>query len=47
MNSVALLAVAIAFLPVFGLAAMAWFAIMNEAASVHSFDGFDGMHFEE
>ena len=47
MNSVALLAVAIAFLPVFGLAAIAWFAIMNEAATVHSFQGFEGMHGEE
>ena len=47
MSSVALLAVAIAFLPIFGLAAMAWFAIMNEAATVHSFSGFDGMHFED
>ena len=47
MSSVALLAVAIAILPVFGLAALAWFTIMSEAATVHSFDGFEGMHFEE
>ena len=47
MSSIALLAVALAILPVFGLAALAWFAIMNEAATVHSFDSFDGMHFEQ
>ena len=47
MSSIALLAIAVAFLPVFGLAAMGWFAIMNEAATVHSFDGFEGMHFED
>lgn len=47
MNSIALLAAAIAILPVLGLAAMAWFAIMNEAATVHSFEGFDGLHFDE
>jgi hypothetical protein len=47
MNSVAFLAAAIAILPVLGLAAMAWFAIMNEAATVHSFEGFDGLHLEE
>ena len=47
MNSLALLAAAIAILPVLGLAAMAWFAIMNEAATVHSFEGFDGLHLEE
>ncbi len=47
MSSVALLAAAIAILPLLGLAAMAWFAIMNEAATVHSFEGFDGMHLEE
>ena len=41
------LAATIAVLPVLGLAAMAWFAIMNEAAMVHSFEGFDGMHFEQ
>jgi hypothetical protein len=47
MNSVAFLAAAIALLPVVGLAVMACFAIMNEAATVHSFKGFDGLHFEE
>ena len=47
MNSFALLAVALALLPVFGLAALAWFAVMNEAATVHSFEGFQGMHLEE
>ncbi len=47
MSSVALLAIAIAILPVFGLAALAWFAIMNEAAAVHSFQGFEGMHLEQ
>lgn len=47
MTSVVILAVAIALLPVMGLAAMAWFAIMNEAATVHSFEGFDGLHLEE
>ena len=47
MSSVALLAIAVAILPVFGFAALVWFAIMNEAATVHSFEGFEGMHFEE
>ncbi len=47
MSNAALLAVVIAILPVFGLAAVVWFAIMNEAATVHSFQGFDGMHLEE
>ena len=47
MNSMVFLAAAIAVLPVLGLVAMAWFAIMNEAAMVHSFEGFDGLHFEE
>ena len=47
MNSIALLAAAIAILPVLGLAAMAWFAIMNEAGTVHSFEGSDGMHLED
>ena len=45
--AVTVLAVTVALLPVFGLAAIAWFAIMYEAATVHSFGGFDGMHFEE
>lgn len=47
MSNVTILAMTVALLPVFGLAAIAWFAIMNEAATVHSFEGFDGMHFEE
>ncbi len=47
MNNIALLAAAIAILPVLRLAVMAYFAIMNEAATVHSFKGFDGLHFEE
>ena len=47
MSSIALVAAVVAILPVLGLAALAWFAIMNEAATVHSFDGFEGMHFEE
>ena len=47
MNGIAFLAAAIAILPLLGLAAMAWFAIMNEAATVHSFEGFDGLHLEE
>ena len=47
MNSVAFLATAITLLPVLGLAVMALFAIMNEAATLHSFDGFEGMHFED
>ena len=47
-NTVAVLAAAvIAFLPVLGLAAMAWFAIANEAATVHSFDGPDGLQYDE
>ena len=47
MSNVTILAMTVVLLPVFGLAAIAWFAIMNEAATVHSFEGFDGMHFEE
>lgn len=47
MSSVALVAAVVAILPILGLAVLAWFAIMNEAATVHSFDGFEGMHFEE
>ncbi len=47
MNGIAFIAAAIAILPLLGLGAMAWFAIMNEAATVHSFEGFDGMHLEE
>jgi len=46
-NTVAVLAAAvIAILPVLGLAAMAWFAVTNEAA-VHSLDGPEGLQYEE
>ena len=47
MSSIAFLATVVAVMPLVGLMSVVWFAIMNEAATVHSFDGFDGMHFEE
>ncbi len=47
MSSVALLVVAMAVLPAFGLAAWVWLAIASESADVRSFVGFDGMHLED
>ena len=48
MTTVAVLAAAVvAILPVLGLAAMAWFAVTNEAATVHSFDGPEGLQYED
>ena len=46
MISVTLL-VMLATVPVVCLAAWLGFLIMREAAAVHSFNGFNGIHFEE
>lgn len=47
MSIVALLVVAIAVLPAFGLAAWIWLANASETDDVLSFVGFEGMHFEK
>lgn len=39
MSNIAILAGALAVLPVAALLMLGWFAIMSEASTVHSFDG--------
>jgi hypothetical protein len=46
MNSVALLLLAIAVLPTFGLATWIWLTIASESEDVRAFCGFEGMHLE-
>ena len=46
MSTVALLVVAIAVLPAFGLAAWVWLTLASETEEVGSFAGFDGMQLE-
>lgn len=47
MSIFALLVLAIAILPAFGLAAWVWLANASETDDVRSFVGFEGMHFEK
>nr|MDP2190394.1 hypothetical protein [Rhodoferax sp.] len=47
MSIFALLVLAIAILPAFGLATWVWLAIASETDDVRSFVGFEGMHFEK
>lgn len=47
MTSIALLVMAIAVLPTFGLAAWVWLAMASETDDSRSFAGFEDMHFED
>lgn len=47
MSNIAILAGTLALLPLAALLTLAWFAIMNEAVTVHSFDGFEGARPDE
>ncbi len=47
MNIIPLLMVAVAVLPVFGLAAWVWLVMASTNEELNSFVGFEGIHFED